>query len=151
MAPIRDASPSEASSLSDLTLRSKGYWGYDAQFMEDCRAELTLSTDYVERHYVRAIDVDGRVAGFYSLVDRGREVQLDHLWIDPAAMGLGLGRLLWSEAVERARSDGFDAMIIHSDPHAEGFYLHMGAERTGEIESTIRPGRYLPLLRFKLR
>ena len=41
-------------------------------------------------------------------------------------------------------------MSIQSDPYAEGFYLAMGAVRVGELESTVTPGRMLPLLRFDL-
>jgi hypothetical protein len=41
-------------------------------------------------------------------------------------------------------------MILQSDPHAEGFYLAMGAQRIGQSESTVTPGRMLPLLRLVL-
>jgi hypothetical protein len=39
---IRPARPDECELLSELALRSKGCWGYDAEFLEACRAELTL-------------------------------------------------------------------------------------------------------------
>ena len=42
-------------------------------------------------------------------------------------------------------------MTFESDPNAEAFYLAMGAVRTGSVESTITPGRFLPLMRFSLK
>jgi hypothetical protein len=41
-------------------------------------------------------------------------------------------------------------MVWQSDPQAEGFYLAMGARRAGASESTVTPGRMLPLMRFQL-
>jgi hypothetical protein len=38
---IRFAKPEEASLLSELALRSKSYWGYAADFLVSCTAELT--------------------------------------------------------------------------------------------------------------
>jgi hypothetical protein len=35
----RRARPNEAAVLSELALRSKAYWGYSDEFMEQCRAE----------------------------------------------------------------------------------------------------------------
>jgi hypothetical protein len=43
------------------------------------------------------------------------------------------------------------ALIVVSDPHAEGFYLKLGARRIGSRVSDLEPGRQLPLLRFALR
>ena len=44
-----------------------------------------------------------------------------------------------------AAAAGAGRMVIQSDPHAEGFYLHMGARRVGERASDSIPGRVLPL------
>jgi hypothetical protein len=49
---IRPASPDEAALISSLAIRSKGHWGYSAEFLDACRDELTYtaaqiaSTDY---------------------------------------------------------------------------------------------------------
>ena len=37
MIVLRPADPSEAALLTDLCLRSKAVWGYDAAFMARCR------------------------------------------------------------------------------------------------------------------
>jgi len=77
--------------------------------------------------------------------------ELDALFVEPAAMGQGVGRCLWRHAVVTAAKLGCSEMVWQSDPQAEGFYLAMGAQRAGASESTVIPGRMLPLMRFRLR
>jgi len=69
------------------------------------------------------------------------------MWVTPTAIGSGLGRMLWSHAVETARANGYTAFSIESDPNAEGFYLRHGAKRVGEIVSAAT-GRVLPLMSY---
>jgi hypothetical protein len=40
-------------------------------------------------------------------------------------------------------------MTIDADPHAEAFYLAMGAVRVGEAASESIPGRSLPRLAYR--
>jgi hypothetical protein len=56
--------------------------------------------------------------------------------------------MLWEHAVASALERGFQTLSLESDPNAEPFYLHMGAERIGEREVT--PGRVLPVMRARL-
>ena len=148
---IRRARPEEAAALSALAMRSKGHWGYDAAFLERSRDDLTISATEIAAASVYVFaDGDG-IAGFYQLrpTEDGVGV-LNDLFVDPSAIGQGVGRRLWEHAVATARDLGFTEVIFQSDPHAEGFYLAMGAERAGESESTVVPGRKLPLMRYPL-
>ncbi len=148
---IRPAKLSEADLLTELALRSKGHWGYDSQFIEDCRIDLTITREYVASRPVFVIEEQGRVVGFYSLERQANnDVELMHLFVEPAAIGGGYGKRLWRHAVETARQLGFQEMVIGSDPSAEAFYKAMGARRVGEVASIVRSGRMLPLLRFTL-
>ena len=147
---IRPASAGEARLLSDLALRSKAHWGYDADFLEACRAELTVSEDYIRGAPVFVLEEDGRVVGFYGLREQGTTLELLYLFVEPAAIGGGHGKRLWKHAVETASRLGFRQITIESDPYAEAFYLAMGARKVGEVSSTLRAGRRLPLLEFSL-
>ncbi|HYG83088.1 MAG TPA: GNAT family N-acetyltransferase [Pyrinomonadaceae bacterium] len=149
-ARIRPARAGEAGLLSDLALRSKAHWGYDADFLEACREELTVSADYIRGAPVFVLEEDGRVVGFYGLREQGDGLELLYLFVEPAAIGGGHGKKLWAHAVETAARLGFQKISIESDPYAEAFYLAMGARRVGEVSSTLRPGRKLPLLGFSL-
>jgi GNAT superfamily N-acetyltransferase len=149
---IRRARPEEAATLSALALRSKAHWGYDAEFLAACRGDLTLSAEDVASSTVYVCDGVDAPVGFYRLLLQDDGVaELDALFVEPAAMGQGVGRSLWQHAVATAATLGCSEMVWQSDPQAVGFYLAMGARRAGESESTVTPGRMLPLMRFRLR
>jgi ribosomal protein S18 acetylase RimI-like enzyme len=157
MIRVRAARPAEALELSDLALRSKAHWGYAEVFLEACRAELTIGRDDIEREVVAVLDDDGAMRGFYLLRaqadgddDSPSSGELDFFYLDPALIGAGHGRRLWHHMVVSAHQRGYKHIDIHSDPHAEGFYRAMGAQRVGEVESGSIEGRLLPLLRFDL-
>ncbi|HWT00670.1 MAG TPA: GNAT family N-acetyltransferase [Pyrinomonadaceae bacterium] len=147
-ARIRPARAGDAGLLSDLALWSKAHWGYDADFLEACREELTVSPDYITNAPVFVLEEDGRVVGFYGLREQGTELELLYLFVEPAAIGGGHGKRLWQHAVGTAARLGFRRITIESDPYAEAFYLAMGARRVGAVPSSARPGRVLPLLHF---
>ena len=149
-ASIRPARAGEAGLLSDLALRSKAHWGYDADFLEACREELTLSADYIRGAPVFVLEEDGRVVGFYGFREQGTELELLYLFVEPAAIGGGHGKRLWEHAVGTAARLGFQRITIESDPYAEAFYLSMGARKVGNVHSSLLPGRTLPLLEFPL-
>lgn len=150
---IRRARPDEATLLSDLAFRSKGYWPYDADFLEACRAELTLSADFVAEAPVYVLERHGHVLGFYALRrggPRDGEDELEDLFLEPGAIGAGLGARLWHHALATARGRGATTLLIQADPYAEGFYRAMGARWIGTTPSGSIPGRELPLLRHDL-
>ena len=148
---IRRARPAEAGVLSALALRSKAHWGYDADFLAACQDDLTLTEEDIATSVVYVFEAVDAPAGFYRLVLKDDGVaELDALFVEPAAMGQGIGRRLWRHAVDTATRLGCSEMVWQSDPQAEGFYLAMGARRAGDSESTVTPGRMLPLMRFRL-
>jgi len=147
---IRRARPHDRDALAALAFRSKAHWGYDDAFMERSRDALTPSDAYLANDPVFvAVDDRGAALGFYGFVREGRELWLNDLWIDPAAIRTGTGRALFAHAVETARASGDAAFFIESDPNAEGFYLAMGAVRAGERVAA-SSGRILPVLRYDL-
>lgn len=147
---IRPARPEEAAFLTALAFRSKAYWGYDIDFMEACRGALTLTSDVVARGVVRVLEAARDVVGFYSLAPWRGDIELLHFFVDPAAMGNGVGRRLLTDALDRASKLGYRRLLIQADPNAEGFYLKLGAERIGQVPSEAIAGRELPLLIFQL-
>ena len=140
---IRDADPSDCATLTVLAMLSKAYWGYDDAFMAACRDELTVRPADLERGRVRVFD-DGELAGFHGVIDG----ELQWMFVAPAAIGCGIGVLLWADAVTIAKEQGIETLRIESDPNAVGFYERMGAKVVGEAPSVSIPGRGLPLLEF---
>lgn len=136
--------------MTDLSLRSKALWGYEAAFLARCRAIMTVTAAAIDSrpHFVAV--TDRGIAGFYGIEPESEGVGLDHLFVDPDLIGRGIGCSLWAHAVVTARSLGHRAMIVASDPNAEGFYLKMGCRRIGTRPSDLESGRQLPLLRYIL-
>lgn len=147
---IRPARPQEADLLSRLALRSKSHWGYPAEFLEACRDELTLTPDFIAHSPVFVLEDAQSVVGFYGLREADDAIELFYLFVAPEAINHGYGKLLWEHAVQVAAKLGYSKISIESDPHAEAFYLAMGARRVGTIASSLQAGRMLPVLEFSL-
>jgi N-acetylglutamate synthase-like GNAT family acetyltransferase len=147
---IRRAQLSEAAQLSALAMRSKALWGYDAAFMEACRAPLTVAPERIAKSPFYVLDEGGTVTGFYGLSGSPPRGEIEFLFIEPENVRGGRGRQLVRHALIIARRLGFDEIDVASDPSAEGFYAAMGALRIGEAPSDAVPNRLLPLLRFSL-
>ena len=147
---IRDAFASEAETLSRLALRSKAYWGYDGAFLAACREELTVTEDMIAAGGIRVAARADVLQGLYRLVVSDRDASVELLYVDPRAIGTGVGRHLWEDLIVHAAAGGAMRVLIEADPHAEAFYVRMGAVRTGSCPSGSIPGRMLPLLELEL-
>ena len=154
---IRPARPQEADELSALAVRSKAHWGYDAAFMEAFRDELKISADQlaVRRTHVAVTrgpnaGVAERILGFGTIEGAPPAGELGMLFVDPPAIGRGVGGALFSHLSAVAVDLGFHRLTIASDPNAEPFYLARGAVRIGGVPSVSIPGRTLPLLALAL-
>lgn len=143
---LRAGREDEAEALSELALRSKGHWGYDRAFLDACREELRLRPGEVAARRTTVAEQDGRILGFATLEGDGPEGELGMLFVDPEAIGGGVGRLLYRHVLAEAGRLAFTRLTIEADPHAEPFYLAMGAQRIGEAPSGSIPSRALPLL-----
>lgn len=147
---IRKARREEAGILTDLSMRSKAYWGYDDAFMAACTEALRVPEDAIEKYSTYVAEDGGRVAGYFMLIVEDDKGYLESLFVEPEYIGHGLGKLLWDELMEVAKEAGVYEFTIDADPHAEGFYIRMGAEKEGEKESSVFKGRMLPRLRMKI-
>jgi GNAT superfamily N-acetyltransferase len=147
---LRPARAEEAGAVSSLALRSKALWGYSAEFLEKCRAELTIRPDEIGLLRTHVAVEGRRIVGFFTVVGVPPRGELGALFVDPDAVGCGVGRALFVAAKAVARESGFHEIAVHSDPNAEAFYLRHGAVRVGEGPSESIPGRLLPILRVDL-
>jgi ribosomal protein S18 acetylase RimI-like enzyme len=147
---IRRATADDADALSDLAHRAKAHWGYPATWMREWDAQLTIIPGYLEMHDVWVSEEDGAIVGMCALEDRQDRWNLEHVWVDPAAHGRGVGRALVLHALEEARRRHDGVVELLSDPYASGFYERLGARRAGEVPAPM-PGakdRTLPRYEF---
>jgi GNAT superfamily N-acetyltransferase len=136
----------EAAALTKLAIRSKAANGYDTEFMELCREELTVTTDAIRRDTFGVARAEcGLIAGFYrlrELMERRGEVVA--FFVAPEKLRQGVGRQLWASLEEDARTLGIKTIEIDADPYAVPFYEAMGAEVVGQVPSGSIPARFLP-------
>lgn len=147
---IRPAYPKEAGQLTDIAKRAKAHWGYESKLLATWNEALTITPEMCDGKSLFVIESGSQIAGFGEVQYEEDIAILDDLWIDPNFMGSGFGKRLFNFLAETARTHGAIKMRIESDPHATGFYEHMGARVIGEVRSAANPGRALPLLDLDL-
>jgi ribosomal protein S18 acetylase RimI-like enzyme len=142
---IRRARPADLTALTRIARAAKEHWGYPDTWMALWRDDLTFTTAMLEQCAVFCMERDADIVATYALCCDEQEAELEHFWVDPACMGRGFGRQLFEHARTQAAARGVRRLRIASDPHAEGFYRVMGAQRVGAVPS-VPAGRTLPLL-----
>src|SRR6478736_5346151 len=101
---LRPARAGDEAELTELALRSKGHWGYSAEFLEACRPELTVRPGQLPD--ILVADVGGVAAGFRMLTVDGDRGELEALFVDPPFIGSGVGRQLMEEVLATATARG---------------------------------------------
>ncbi len=147
------AMPEQAAQLGQIARTAKAHWGYPARWMEawheifDIRPEVIGADEYLVAH-----SADGQPVGFCAVCGApGAAWTLEHLWVLPEWQGKGVGRCLFDAAVAYVREWGGEEFGLRADPNAEGFYLRLGAVRTGEVDATMfGVPRTLPVMRYAI-
>lgn len=141
----------DAAALCAIAFSAKRHWRYPERWMEAWRDTLTVGPNFINANETYAAVVNGSEVGFYALSVAGDRLRLEHLWILPDSMKQGIGRSLFSHAVERAIVLGFRTMEIESDPNAEGFYRKLGARRIGvNVSELDGQRREFPVLVYEI-
>jgi len=94
---VRSAQPAEEAALTELAVRSKGHWGHDAAFLERARTGLTVRPEHLEQWIVRVAEREGGAVGVAAVDPEAAELEL--LFVEPAAIGTGVGRALLHDAL----------------------------------------------------
>src|SRR5262249_14528565 len=147
---IRAPTIEELASLSELCLRSKAVWGYNAEFLEACQSELSFDESDMQLTSLAVAEHGGKLVGVAQVRVSGSDADLLKLFVEPGDLRRGVGRTLLAWAISVAREKGATRLIIDSDPGAVPFYRRMGACEIGQAPSASIPGRMLPQLAIKL-
>ena len=143
MVEVRRARREECDLLTDLTLRAKASWGYDAAFMAAARVELTMTPERLAASTVWIAEVDGVIAGMIALGLDG-DAEVEDFFVEPAFQGQGVGRLLMAKLLDACRTAGATNLMVDADPNAEAIYARLGFVTVGHSPSGSIPGRLLP-------
>lgn len=131
--------------MTQIAIAAKAHWGYPQDWLDLWLPALTFDEKTLASGWVLVADEDGTAIGVAAVSGGPPEPELSHLWVDPPAMGRGVGRMLFEAAASHARGLGASRLRVVSDPYAEDFYEALGAQRTGTVASE-PAGRSLPLM-----
>ena len=143
---LRSARKDESAALSELCLRSKAIWGYDRDFLETCRDELSVGEAAIKAGLVTVAETGSNVVGTAELSFEDGIAYLEKLFVDPGILRCGAGRMLFDRVRQMATELGAHELVIEADPDAVPFYMAMGCESSGTAPSGSIPGRVLPRL-----
>jgi GNAT superfamily N-acetyltransferase len=125
---ISRAADGDSTRLTTLCQSSAAYRGIYA----DAIATVQVTPAYIAENLVFVATSDsGQLLGFYSLIREPPE--LDMMFVADSAQRSGTGRALVTHMIEQAQQTGLRTVRVVSHPPAEGFYLRMGARRTGTV------------------
>ena len=149
---IRKASTENSETLTQIALEAKRHWGYPEHWIKHWESDLTITPEFIENNQVYVAEVDGEIRGFYALCVIDNKAELEHMWVQTAYIGTGIGKDLFLDAMERAAKMNVSEVELSADPNAAGFYERMGATRIGEVDSEIdgKP-RKLPRMKVDVR
>ena len=148
---IERSTADQAERLTEIAFAAKRHWGYPERYIRQWRPDLTVSPEMIDTHETYAATIGDELVGFYVLITKGRQMELEHFWVVPERIGQNIGRRLFMDAVERARAHNAEAIEILSDPNAQGFYEKMGARTVGRVPApTDDPERCLPRLLYEI-
>jgi len=145
------ARATDAEILSHIALSAKAYWDYPKRWMEIWKSQLTFTPEYFEENESWAAETDNNLIAFYTLLDQNGNAWIENLWVVPEYIGKGIGRQLFSHAVDLARQRGYTTLQLKADPNAVMFYEKMGMCIIGERVSKVDgQRRILPVMEMSL-
>ena len=148
---VRPARLAESPSLTAIAHAAKRRWGYPEAWIAAWSEGLTIAPHMIEAHTVLVAEITGEVRGVAVLADRLTHWSLEHLWVDPALQGQGIGRALFEAVIGEAGRRRGGVLRVESDPHAVGFYERMGARHAGSVLAPVLgTARALPVLELDI-
>ncbi|KQX00607.1 GNAT family N-acetyltransferase [Flavobacterium sp. Root420] len=137
--------------LTQITKKSKAFWGYSEEQIEIWSEFLTVTSGYVDANMVYKLSVEDQIVGYYSFFNQDEKtVKLDNLFVLPEYIGKGLGRLLMKHFLLNIDKTNANKITLNSEPNAESFYSKLGFVKVGEIETSIKD-RYMPIMELTIK
>ncbi|MCV9932073.1 GNAT family N-acetyltransferase [Flavobacterium sp. LS1R47] len=147
---IKEANSYDHEILTEITKKSKAFWGYSGEQIEVWSEFLTVSKEYIETNPVYNLIVEDKIIGYYSFFHESENtIKLDNLFVFPEFIGKGFGKVLLNDFLNRLKDIGVQKVVLNSEPNAEAFYTKFGFVKIGQIETSIKD-RFLPIMELNL-
>ena len=70
---IKKASINDNEILTEITKKSKAYWGYSEEQLLKWDSNLTISKVYIENNTVFTLTNDNKIIGYYSYITKEKK------------------------------------------------------------------------------
>jgi len=148
---IEKANTNDDKILTEITKKSKAFWGYSEEQIEIWSEFLTVTKEYIETKAVYNLVVEDKIIGYYSFFHESENtIKLDNLFVLPDFIGKGFGKILMNDFLLRLKNSAVEKVVLNSEPNAEEFYKKFGFVKVGQIETSIKD-RFLPIMELKIK
>jgi GNAT superfamily N-acetyltransferase len=145
---VRRATADDVPALSDIYRRSSLSNVADREGLLASPHLMAWAGDGVATGRTQvALDANGRLLGFATVVPLDIGLELEDLFVDPDFMRRGVATHLMTVVVEQAVSAGAPWMEVTGNPHAAEFYASIGFVAVGRVQTTLGDA---PRLRLSL-
>ena len=135
--------------LTEITKKSKAYWGYSDEQMNEWSDSLTIKENYIKSSEIYKLLINNLAIAYYSYFNINEDtVKLDNLFVLPDQIGKGYGKLLMNDFILKIEQNKTKRIILDADPNAQKFYESFGFIKIGQIETSIKD-RFLPIMELK--
>ena len=141
---IQLANTSDHELLTQITKKSKAYWGYSEDLFLDWDDALTITQEYISTHPVYTFAVDDKIVGYYSyILEDEHNIKLDNLFLLPQYIGKGLGSYLITDILNRIQTQNYKRVYLAV------YYTHLYVYKR-QLSWLLLRWLYRPFYRFAL-
>lgn len=114
--------------LTEITKKSKAFWGYSEQQMAQWNEALTITKEYIESNFIYKLVQENKVIGYYSYLNTEISIiKLDNLFVISDYIGKGFGNHLMQDFLNRIKEhQDIKKILLDADPNAVKFYQKYG-------------------------
>jgi hypothetical protein len=85
---IEKANNTDHQILTQITKKSKAFWGYSEEQIEIWSKFLTVTSSYIDTNTVYKLSIKDQIVGYYSFFNKDQKtVKLDNLFVLPEYIG----------------------------------------------------------------
>lgn len=143
---IQKANSNDHELLTQITKKSKAFWGYSEDLLQVWNEALTITQEYINTHQVFTFKVDDNIVGYYSyILEEEENIKLDNLFLLPQFIGKGFGSFLLTDFLNRIQNQNYKRIYLESEPYAEGFYKKHGFQTIDKVKTAVKD-RFMPVM-----
>lgn len=148
---IEKANSNDHEILTEITKKSKAFWGYSEEQMMQWNDALTITKEYIQTNFAYKQTKENQVIGYYSYFNSDAAIiKLDNLFVLPEYIGKGIGNQLMQDFLNRIKENhDIKKVTLDADPNVEKFYQKFGFKTIGQLETSIK-NRFLPIMELNL-